>query len=145
MIANELIMALNSGSPTPEKTCDTVKCGDAQREIKRVAVSMIGTAEVIRKVHEWGADMLIVHEPLYYNHMDVAADDPVTRAKQTLVSERDMVIYRYHDHMHGKGVDEIPEGELHYLGLKGTLEKSPATTSNVNERLCRVKQLLMEN
>ncbi len=25
-----------------------------------------------------------------------------------------------------------------------TLEKSPATTSNVNERLCRVKQLLME-
>lgn len=29
--------------------------------------------------------------------------------------------------------------------VKGTLEKSPATTSNVNERLCRVKQLLMEN
>lgn len=29
--------------------------------------------------------------------------------------------------------------------VKGTLEKSPATTSHVNERLCRVKQLLMEN
>lgn len=28
--------------------------------------------------------------------------------------------------------------------VKKTLEKSPATTSNVNERLCRVKQLLME-
>ena len=28
--------------------------------------------------------------------------------------------------------------------VKKTLEKSPATTSNVNERLCRVKQLLTE-
>ena len=28
--------------------------------------------------------------------------------------------------------------------VKKTLEKSPATTSNVNERLCRVKQLIME-
>lgn len=28
--------------------------------------------------------------------------------------------------------------------VKGTLEKSPATTSHVNERLCRVKQLLTE-
>lgn len=28
--------------------------------------------------------------------------------------------------------------------VKKTLEKSPATTSNVNERLCRVKELLME-
>lgn len=29
--------------------------------------------------------------------------------------------------------------------VRKTLEKSPATTSNVNDRLCRVKQLLMEN
>lgn len=30
------------------------------------------------------------------------------------------------------------------VSIKKTLEKSAATTSNVNERLCRVKQLLME-
>ena len=92
---------------------------------------MIGTADVIRAVHEWGADMLIVHEPLYYDHMDRASDDPVTQAKQALVAESDMVIYRYHDHMHGKEIDEIPEGELHYLGLCGTLEKSPYNASSV--------------
>ena len=131
MIAKELINALNEGSPTPEKTCDTIKYGDEQKELKRVAICMIGTADVIRAAHEWGADMLIVHEPIYYDHMDKASDDPVTRAKQTLVSESDMVIYRYHDHMHGKEIDEIPEGEFHYLGLAGTLEKSPYNASSV--------------
>ena len=131
MIAKELIMALNMGSPTPEKTCDTVKHGNDQKEIKHVAVCMIGTAEVIRKAHEWGADMLVVHEPLYYDHWDKVADDPVTQAKLALVSESDMLIYRYHDHMHGKAVDEIPEGELHYLGLEGILEKSQYNASSI--------------
>ena len=131
MFAKEIIDALNYGAPTPENTCDTVKSGDALREVKRVAVCLIGTAEVIRRVHEWGADMLIVHEPLYYNHMDVISDDPVIQAKQNLMAESDMVIYRYHDHMHGKVVDEIPEGELHYLGIKGTLEKSQYNASSI--------------
>lgn len=131
MLAKELIDALKAGTPTPEKTCDTIKHGDEEKEIKRVAVCMIGTADVIRSAHDWGADMLIVHEPIYYDHMDKASDDPVTRAKQALVAESDMVIYRYHDHMHGKEVDEVPEGELHYLGLGGTLEKSPYNASSV--------------
>ena len=91
MIAKELINALNEGSPTPEKTCDTIKYGDEQKELKRVAVCMIGTADVIRAAHEWGADMLIVHEPIYYDHMDRVSDDPVTQAKLSLVTENDMV------------------------------------------------------
>ena len=131
MLAKELIAELNAGAPTPEKTCDTVKHGDAQKEVRRVAVCMIGTADVIRAAHAWGADLLIVHEPLYYDHMDRPSDDPVTRAKQALVQESDMVIYRYHDHMHGKETDEVPQGEFHYLGLCGTLEKSPYNASSV--------------
>ncbi|MBU5680931.1 DUF262 domain-containing protein [Blautia sp. MSJ-9] len=38
------------------------------------------------------------------------------------------------------GLDRIFSDEL----VKNTLEKSPATTSNVNKRLCRVKKLIME-
>ncbi len=147
MLAKELIAALNAGAPTPERTCDTIKHGSEQKELRRVAVCMIGTVDVIRAVHEWGADMLIVHEPTYYDHMDQPSDDPVTRAKQALVAENDMVIYRYHDHMHGKEIDEIREGELHYLGLCGTLEKTsdfgsailtlkePLTTREIMQRI----------
>ena len=54
MIARELIKELNDGAPTPENTCDTVKHGDDRREIKRVAVCMMGTADVIRAAREWG-------------------------------------------------------------------------------------------
>ena len=38
------------------------------------------------------------------------------------------------------GLDRIFSDKL----VKNTLEKSPATTSNVNKRLCRVKKLIME-
>lgn len=131
MLAKDLIEALNHGAPTPENTCDTIKHGDGQKAIKRVAVAMIGTVELIGKARDWGADMLIVHEPIYYDHMDRPSEDPVTLAKQRLVSESDMVIYRYHDHMHSKAVDEIPEGEFYYLGLKGKLEKSPYYASSI--------------
>ena len=72
-----------------------------------------------------------MHEPLYYNHMDLECGDPVTLSKMALVAESGMVIYRYHDHMHGKETDEVPEGELHYLGLSGTLEKTKYNASSV--------------
>ena len=48
MLAKELIAALNAGAPTPERTCDTIKHGSEQKELRRVAVCMIGTVDVIR-------------------------------------------------------------------------------------------------
>ena len=125
MKAYELIAKLNEGATTPEITCDTVKAGDVEKEIKKVAVSMFATVDIVRAVKEWGADMLIVHEPTYYNHMEVIENETdVIRAKRALIEESGLVIYRYHDNMHYRAVDLITEGELHYLGLTGKLEKT---------------------
>ena len=126
MKAIELIEELKSGGFTPhDRTCDTVKAGNPEKELKKVAVSMFATIDTFKKVKEWGADMLIVHEPTYYDHYEEMISNPVTEAKKKLIEESGIVVFRYHDFMHHREIDQIPEGEIHYLGLKGTIENTP--------------------
>ncbi len=54
MRAYELIDLLNSFAPPQVDTWDTVKAGDASKQIKKVAVSMFATVETIKRVKEWG-------------------------------------------------------------------------------------------
>ena len=131
MLAKELIAKLIEGATTPERTCDTVKSGGEDRELHKVAVTMFATVDLVKEVSEWGADMLIVHEPTYYDHMDVITDTPVTLAKKELIEKSGLVIYRFHDHAHFRDVDLIPEGKFHYLGLKGKLEKTEYSASSL--------------
>ncbi len=132
MKAVELIKKLNDGAHPPERTCDTVKAGDPEKEIHKVAVSMFATVDIVRRVKEWGADMLIVHEPTYYDHMEVINEETdVIRAKRALIEESGIVIYRYHDNMHFRDVDAIAEGEIYYLGLTGKLEKTQYSASGL--------------
>lgn len=129
MKVNELIQELIYGAVTPPNTCDTIKTGDGERTLSRVAVTMFGTADVIRAAHAWGADLLIVHEPIYYDHMDHFCENPITLAKRNLIRESGMVIYRYHDHAHFRERDLITYSELHYLGLTGMVEKTDYAAS----------------
>ena len=131
MLAKELIAKLIEGATTPERTCDTVKSGGEDRELHKVAVTMFATVDLVKEVSEWGADMLIVHEPTYYDHLENMAKTPVTDAKREFIEKSGLVIYRYHDHMHTKPNDEITEGEVHYLGLKGKIEKTPYYASYI--------------
>ena len=119
--AAELIKKLEAWSDTTgdySKTCDTVKCGDPDKPVARVAISMFATPDIIRQAARWQADMLIVHEPSFYSHMDVRLEnDPVTQAKEQLLKDAGLVLYRFHDHPHRKPFDMICEGELTALGL----------------------------
>lgn len=125
MKAIELIEEINTNGYASENTCDTVKAGDAEKELKKVGVTMFATVETVRRAIEWGADMLIVHEPTYYDHLDTYHPSEVVDKKKSLIDGSGMVVYRYHDHMHQRDKDEITEGELYYLGLKGNFEKTP--------------------
>ena len=130
MKAIDLINVINAGGHADEITCDTIKAGSAEKELKKVAVTMFATVDTVKKAQEWGADMLIVHEPTYYDHMEVIRKEtPVIKAKRELIENSGMTIYRYHDHMHHREVDQVPEGEMHYLGLKGKIEKTPYSAS----------------
>jgi len=124
MKAFEVIEKLTEGAFRIPNTCDTVKAGDPNKEVKRLVLSMFATADVIKEAMDWGADMLVVHEPTYYDHMDKMIDTPITRAKKQLIEKSGMVIFRYHDCMHARIVDQVAEGELYYLGIKGQVERS---------------------
>jgi putative NIF3 family GTP cyclohydrolase 1 type 2 len=131
MKAYELINELNAGGVAGEITCDTIKSGSPDTELKRVAVTMFATVDTVKAVKEWGADMMVVHEPTYYDHMENMIDNPVTRAKKNLIEDSGITIYRYHDYMHHRDKDRITEGELHYLGLSGKLEKTQYSASYI--------------
>lgn len=129
MKAHELFEEIIKGGQADKITCDTLKAGDPDKELKKVAVTMFATVEVVKKAKEWGADMLIVHEPTYYDHFENIEDLPVVVAKRKLIEESGITIYRYHDYMHHRKIDQIPEGEIYYLGLKGNVEKTPYSAS----------------
>lgn len=124
MTATEIMNALFSLARPGDfsQSCDTCKAGDPHREVNRVAVTMFPTPDVLRAAAQWGAELLIVHEPMYYNHMDHHSDEPVEQAKRALVEQTGMTIWRFHDHPHATRPDIIAAGQLRSLGLEGEME-----------------------
>lgn len=100
-------------------TCDTCKAGDPDIEINKVAVTMFATPDVIKQATSWGAQLLITHEPTYYDHMDEHSDDPIECKKRQLIQDSGLTIYRYHDHPHRTKPDMICYGEIRELQLPG--------------------------
>ncbi|MBQ7365095.1 MAG: Nif3-like dinuclear metal center hexameric protein [Clostridia bacterium] len=129
MKACELFRELLAGATLPDRTCDTLKAGDPEREVKTIAFTMFASVEVIREAIAFGADLLITHEPTYYNHYDEPMDDPIYRQKHALIEESGLVIYRYHDGMHFRDTDRITEGELKALGITGQFVKTSYAAS----------------
>lgn len=99
-----------------------MKAGSIEKIVNKIAVAMFATPSVIKKAAEWGADLMIVHEPLYYNHYDNHSDEIVENAKRKLLEDSGITVYRYHDHPHAAKPDLIALGELKKLVFKGTVE-----------------------
>lgn len=119
-IMNELFALSDRGDYS--NTCDTLKAGDPDVEVKKVAVTMHATVEIIRRAAEWGAQLIIVHEPTYYNHPDKHSDERIECEKRRLLEQTGITVFRFHDHPHFAVPDIIGAGQLKSLGLKGELE-----------------------
>ena len=120
MKAIDLIKAINGEFlETGRRPFDGWIAGDSQKEIRRVAVCMFPTVDVLRQVTEWGADMMIPHEPTFNHGHDEFVESAVTLAKKKLVDDSGLVIYRLHDFMHAASPDLIYRGMTDALGLSG--------------------------
>ena len=104
------------------RTCDTLKAGNPNVITDKVAVSMFATPEVVKQAKKWGAQLLIVHEPTYYNHMDEHSDEKIECEKRKLIEDAGITIYRFHDHPHYTTPDIIAAGQLKAFDLKGKVE-----------------------
>ncbi len=100
------------------KTVDTFKAGDPDQIVNGIACTFIPTMDVLKRAKELNCNLIITHEPTFYNHLDETdhlKNDPVYRAKIKFIEENNMVIFRFHDHWHRTEPDGIVTGMLREL------------------------------
>ncbi|MCQ2457021.1 MAG: Nif3-like dinuclear metal center hexameric protein [Clostridia bacterium] len=116
----DLCRELTDGITLPfdiDATCDRIKVGNENGEIKKVGTAMFATPEVLREASRRGINLLIVHEPMFYEHTDFHRTLGMAPEKEKLAEELGITVFRYHDYAHAREGDLIREGELKLLGL----------------------------
>jgi putative NIF3 family GTP cyclohydrolase 1 type 2 len=110
------------GVPWAAETVDTFKAGDPDTAITGMAVTMMATMDVLQRAAASGKNLIITHEPTFYNHLDKLdvleqkENDPVLAAKLAFIAEHHLVVWRFHDHWHKRRPDGIVAGMVHALG-----------------------------
>lgn len=107
-------------------TVDVIKEGDPQTGVKGIVTTMFATMDVLKKAVEKNCNLIIAHEPLYYNHLDEKerfANDPVFQQKQKYILDNKLVIWRFHDYIHSIKPDGIEQGMVAKLGWKNNMVK----------------------
>ena len=109
------------GVPWTEPTVDTFKDGDPATPVTGIAVTMMATFDVLRRAAARRANLVITHEPTFYDHLDKldvleAEHDSVTAAKRAFIREHRMVVVRMHDHWHRRRPEPMAVNLARVLG-----------------------------
>ncbi len=114
----DLIISSIPGAPR-EGSVDTFKAGDPSRPATGIVSTFLATCDVIEAAAALGANLIVTHEPTYYNHLDETdwlADDPVYAYKRRLLDAHGIAVWRFHDYWHLYRPDGILTGFLKKLG-----------------------------
>lgn len=106
------------GAPFP-KTVDTLKTGVPEWKVNGIAVTFLASCQVIEQAIQSGANLIITHEPTFYNHLDQTdwlKEDAVYQAKRRLIEDNRIAIWRFHDYLHSIQPDPTIVGLLKALG-----------------------------
>lgn len=113
-----------------EKTRDQILYGTTDKECTGIVTTCFASVDVIKKAHELGANLIIPHEALFWNHGDhqdwlQEEKNSVYLRKKELLDTYGITVWRNHDYIHsglpdGKGgwYDGIFKGFLHETGLE---------------------------
>lgn len=118
--AIDTLIAAVPGAPFPE-TVDTVKVGDTSQELIGILVCFLANADLIKQAAAQGANLIVAHEPLFYNHLDKTdwlANDAVYAAKRNLLADLNVVVWRFHDYLHSIPPDATVMGLMNEMGWK---------------------------
>ncbi len=121
LTANEVIGRIrkNVGVPWRTETVDTFKAGNPDTRVTGIATSVMSTMDVLERSAAAGRNLVISHEPTFYNHLDETKDfssDPVYQQKQAFIEKNEMVIWRFHDHWHARKPDAMLVGLAQAIG-----------------------------
>jgi putative NIF3 family GTP cyclohydrolase 1 type 2 len=118
-------------------TVDTFKIGNPDNAVKGIATSFSGTLDVCQRAHAAGLNLIIVHEPTFYNHTDDTAslNGEIYETKRNFIEKNGLVVWRFHDHWHARQPDGVFTGMTAALGWEKYLSPDnrrqftlPATT-----------------
>jgi putative NIF3 family GTP cyclohydrolase 1 type 2 len=129
--AREVVQRIQEhvGVPWQEETVDTFKAGDPDTKVTGIAVTMMATFDVLQRSAASGNNLIITHEPTFYNHLDDFAEIPqkendlVLAEKLAFIKEHHLVVWRFHDHWHRRTPDGIEAGMTHALGWEAFQDK----------------------
>ncbi len=110
----------------PSDTVDTIKAGDPSAAVTGIATTFLDTMDVLREASRRGANLVITHEPTFYNHRDDTAffaADPVYREKLAFIQQHHLVVFRLHDGIHGVSPDPMALGLVQSLGWQHYMDE----------------------
>jgi putative NIF3 family GTP cyclohydrolase 1 type 2 len=131
LTAREVIQRIQEHVSVPwqKETVDTFKAGDPDIKVTGIAVTMMATFDVLQRAAASNANLIITHEPTFYNHLDDLKEipqkenDPVLAEKLAFIKEHHLVVWRFHDHWHRRTPDGIEAGMTHALGWEAFQDK----------------------
>jgi putative NIF3 family GTP cyclohydrolase 1 type 2 len=103
----------------PADTVDTIKAGDPATIVTGIVTTFTPTMDVLRKAVAVHANLVITHEPTFYNHRDentLFVNDPVYKEKIAYIQDHHLVVWRFHDQWHLRQPDGIGEGFIAAVG-----------------------------
>ncbi|GAA4427268.1 hypothetical protein GCM10023169_27030 [Georgenia halophila] len=106
-----------ASAPPRENTVDGFVAGDPDAPVSGVATVMMPTLDALRGAVDRGCNLVISHEPLFYDHLGdhsalEADQDPVYLAKREFLVEHGLVVWRFHDGWHDRNPDGVLTGVL---------------------------------
>ncbi len=106
-------------------TVDTVKCGEPKDELRGIACTFLANRAVLDQAVQAGANLVITHEPTFYNHRDETGwlkGDAVYESKRQFLEQHRLVVWRLHDLPHIVRPDMIVRGMAEALGFSELLD-----------------------
>ena len=112
------------GTIDETKTRDKGLYGDVDKQCTGIVTTIYASYDVIKKASELGANFIIAHEALFWNHgdhTDWLKDNETFKLKKQLLDETGITVWRDHDYIHsgimhqGRYVDGIFYGLAYEL------------------------------
>ena len=143
----------NTGSHVIPNTVDVIKEGDPKTEVTGIVTCMFATMDVLKQAVEKHCNLIVVHEPLYYNHLDETSmfqNDPVFLEKKLFITDNKLVIWRFHDYIHSMKPDGIETGMVNKLGwknfeVKGSTNQFVIPETTLQDLLKNLKKVFPKN
>jgi putative NIF3 family GTP cyclohydrolase 1 type 2 len=96
----------------PADTVDTIKAGDPATIVTGIVTCFTDSMDVLRKAVSLHANLVIAHEPTFYNHRDentLFVNDSVYKEKSAYIRDHHLVVWRFHDQWHLRRPEPMTE------------------------------------